>query len=153
MRFSIGSFHLLLLSTAAAKKAAFQTQPASKWGIRMDAPDDYMQDMLSEMMKHNTNYDLSFNNSPTSKIPELLQSMQRNQEKEHISHEAAHTQAKDLVAPWPNDDGMRDTASEWDVLGTNYDYSYNNSPTNNRCQVKTKNEPDWSEQFCIKMCY
>ncbi|CAB9508408.1 expressed unknown protein [Seminavis robusta] len=122
---------------------AFQFQPKPQAKRMPDAPDDYMQEMSGEMALLDTNYDLTFNISPTSRIhrrmpPELVQSNEQAKLQKQSDNEAKNIQV--LVTPWPKDDGMRDSAVEWDSLGTNYDYSFNNSPTGNRCKETEKRQ-------------
>lgn len=120
----------------AWKPTAFQVQPKSYWGLRRGSADDYMQDMAGEMAKLSANYDHSFNKSPSAQTyietPGLLQAMEQAQLDLQAMQEQAREEAALIVSPWSKDDIMRDMAAEWDALGTNYDYSYNNSPTDAR---------------------
>ena len=137
MRLLLGIINIsALLSVAAGDSVAFQVQPKARWGLKLDAPDDYMQVMAEEMAKLDTNYDYSFNKSPTSyaDMPELVHAME--EVRKHMPTMQQEEKLEEVVVfPWLKDDNMRDMATEWDVLGTNYDYSFNSSPTDDRSRV------------------
>jgi hypothetical protein len=121
------------------------------WGKRSpNLPDDGMQDMAGEMAKLDTNYDYSFNVSPTTARP-YRQETGAFQLEQQAWLALAPGEVPEIpsVIPWSKDDLLRDAAVEWDALGTNYDYSYNNSPSEIRCKVRTGIIPFFEWIFTI----
>jgi hypothetical protein len=113
-------------------------------------PDDGMQDMAGEMAKLDTNYDYSYNVSPTTVRPYRQETGAFQQEQQAwLALAPGEVPEIPTVIPWSKDDLLRDAAVEWDALGTNYDYSFNNSPSEIRCKVRTAIFPFYSPAACI----
>jgi hypothetical protein len=137
---------VLCLSAFLSLDAAGAFQVPKTWPGKKspNLPDDGMQDMAGEMAKLDTNYDYSYNNSPTARpyrqMSDTVQATETFQREQQAWLALAPGQGEvpevPAVVPWSKDDLLRDAAVEWDALGTNYDYSFNNSPSEIRCKVR-----------------